>query len=539
MSREILNTFIKSNKLDSAGVYKMFSETQKVIYVGKAKNLKNRLSSYLNPDRIKIENLVANIANIEVIYTNSEIDALILESHLIKKYKPKYNTLLKDDKSFNYIFIDTNHKYPRVYKHRGKKNKKGYYFGPILNKGYIEFLLNFIQKRFKYRSCKDSEFSNRTRPCVEYQIGRCTAPCVDYVSQEEYMAQVEDVKNFLQAGHRDLMQEFNLKLQEAVKKEDFQMAIFYRDTLKAFKEFQEKSVFRFDLNKVDDSDILAVGNFEDFISIFGFSIREGVLKGEISASYELDMEEGVDDAILKVIFQKIFLGELSLPRKIVTNLDDELAQKLTDMAFKEGARVSVKNKNFYLDEKGVLELASVNLSKEKISTDKWREEFELLESLIGFKNLETIEVFDNSHLSSRYATGNLICVSKEGFVKDRYRKYNFKTAKAGDDFSMMYEVLVRRLTSKNNPLPSMFLVDGGYAHKGIVLKAMNDTNVYVPFMCIAKGKDRNAGNETFFTAEEDYIKLDNKQLLYFLQNIRDEAHRFAISTYRSKYMKDN
>jgi excinuclease ABC subunit C len=539
MSREILSTFIKSNKLDSAGVYKMFSDAEKVIYVGKAKNLKNRLSSYLNPDRIKVENLVANIANIEVIYTTTEIDALILESHLVKKYNPKYNTLLKDDKSFNYIFIDTEHKYPRVYKHRGKKNKKGYYFGPILNKGYIDFLLNFIQKKFKYRSCKDSEFLNRTRPCIEYQIQRCTAPCVDYVSHEDYLKQIEDIKDFLQTGHKNLVQEFNKKLQEAVEKEDFQTAIFYRDTLKAFKEFEEKSVFRFDLNKIDNSDILAVGKFDDFISIFGFVIRDGVLKGEISASYELDMEESSDDAILKAIFQKIFLGEISIPKKIVTNLDDELSQKLQDMAFKEGCKVSIKNKNFYLDEKGVLELASTNLSKEKITTNKWGEEFEMLEKLIGFKNLETIEVFDNSHLSSKYATGNLICVSKEGFVKDRYRKYNFKTAKEGDDFSMMYEVLKRRLTSKSTQLPSMFLVDGGYAHKGVVLKVMSEVDIYVPFMCIAKGKERNAGNETFFTAEEDYIKLDNKKLLYFLQNIRDEAHRFAITTYRQKYMKGN
>ena len=539
MSRDILSTFIKSNKLDSAGVYKMFSDVEKVIYVGKAKNLKNRLSSYLSPDRIKVENLVANIANIEVIYTKTEIDALILESHLIKKYNPKYNTLLKDDKSFNYIFIDTDHEYPRVYKHRGKKNKKGYYFGPILNKGYIDFLLNFIQKKFKYRSCKDSEFLNRTRPCIEYQIQRCTAPCVDYVSHEDYLKQIEDVKDFLQTGHKNLVQEFNKKLQEAVEKEDFQTAIFYRDTLKAFKEFEEKSVFRFDLNKIDNSDILAVGKFDDFISIFGFVIRDGVLKGEISASYELDMEESSDDAILKAIFQKIFLGEISVPKKIVTNLDDELSQKLQDMAFKEGCKVNIKNKNFYLDEKGVLELASTNLSKEKITTNKWGEEFEMLEKLIGFKNLETIEVFDNSHLSSKYATGNLICVSKEGFVKDRYRKYNFKTAKEGDDFSMMYEVLKRRLTSKSTQLPSMFLVDGGYAHKGVVLKVMSEVDIYVPFMCIAKGKERNAGNETFFTAEEDYIKLDNKKLLYFLQNIRDEAHRFAITTYRQKYMKGN
>ena len=531
------------------GVYRMISSTGEILYIGKAKNIPNRLKSYVSDTNLPIrtERMLSLTHSLETTTTNNESEALLLEANLIKKHKPRFNILLRDDKSFPYIYIGNKDKWPQLTKLRGKKSKTGHYFGPFSSIGSANWTIKILQKIFHLRVCDDTVFKNRDRPCILYQIKRCSAPCVGHISEQNYMTTVNDAVEFISGKSRRIQKNLSKEMELASKELDYEKAAIARDRIKALTQIQTSQ--KINQTNLNEADVISIYKETGKTCVQVFFFRSKQNWGNQAFYPKHDTDDTVEDILSSFITQ--FYENKTVPSLIITNYTSN-DRKLLEKTFskKEGKEVLVKvakSKN----EISVSKLAEKNakqaLKQKLIQSDTNNN---LIDSLAAkFKlntNIELIEVYDNSHIQGTDSIGALICFSNEGFVKKRYRKFNIKDKKIkNDDYGMMREVLFRRFSkavkekSGSLSLPDLILIDGGKGQYSVSREVLNELGLHdLPILAVAKGKRRNAGEEKIYYNGNEFILNKNDPLLFFIQRLRDEAHRFAISTHRAKRKKN-
>jgi len=530
------------------GVYRMLNSKNEILYVGKAKNLPNRLKSYVTEKNhiIRTERMLSQTKRIEITSTSNESEALLLEANLIKKYKPKFNILLRDDKSFPFIFIGNEDKWPQIKRHRGKKDKKGFFFGPFASAGSANWTIKMIQKIFHLRVCDDTVFKNRERPCILYQIKRCSGPCVGYIKDSDYKQDVDDAIEFVSGKSRRIQKNLSNQMEKASDELDFEKATILRDRIKALNIIQSSQ--RINEANLVEADVIAGYKESGKTCIQVFFYRSKQNWGNQAFFPKHDPDENLSEILNSFITQ--FYENKGVPSSII--LSEEIKEKI--LIEKTLSQKENKQINISVAKKGsklkVIEQAIKN-AKDSLNRKLYESQNnkELFESVAKKFNLETninlIEVYDNSHIQGTDSVGALIAFGDEGFVKKRYRKFNIKIKKnEQDDYGMMKEVLNRRfkraIQEKENFLsfPDLVLIDGGKGQYSTAREALNELGLHdLPIIAIAKGKFRNSGNETFFHNGKEYKFQKNDPTLFFLQRIRDESHRFAISAHRAKRKK--
>lgn len=528
------------------GVYRMMNAAGDVLYVGKAKSLKKRVIAYTQPEKhsIRIQRMIAATATMEFTTTHTEAEALLLEANLIKKLKPRYNILLRDDKSFPFILITGGHDYPQVTKHRGNKDRDGEYFGPFASGMAVNETLTVLQRAFQLRTCSDNIFALRTRPCLQYQIKRCTAPCVGRVTREQYAAQVDLARQFLTGKSRSIQEKFVGEMQKASDATDFETAAFFRDRIRALTMIQQEQLVHIEGIESADFHVLAQDKGQSCVQVFFF--RAGQNYGNRSYFPRHEKDENPEDILSAFVAQ--FYTNKPVPKEIVTShvlAGQDVIEEALKM--KAGYKVSILNPSRG-SKKEIIDMAAKNareaLQRRMAVEASQAEVFERLAELFGLDAPpERIEVFDNSHISGSHAVGAMIVASQDGFMKNSYRKFNIKGPVApGDDYGMMKEVLTRRFQAllkdgeAQGQWPDLLLIDGGQGQLSAVQTVLTELGVQgVPVVSIAKGPDRNAGRERFFMEGREPVSLEQGDpVLYFMQRVRDEAHRFAITTHRAR-----
>ncbi|WP_037501098.1 excinuclease ABC subunit UvrC [Sphingomonas jaspsi] len=533
------------------GVYRMQDAKGDVLYVGKARVLKNRVTNYTQVAKLpkRLQRMVSQTRGMTIVTTRTEAEALLLEAQLIKRFRPPYNVLLRDDKSFPFILLREDHPFPQVRKHRGARRTKGQYFGPFASAGSVTSTLNALQKLFLLRSCSDSFFANRKRPCLLYQIRRCSAPCVGRIDRQDYDELVEDAKLFLAGKSTGVQARLGKQMAEAAEKQDFELAAVYRDRLRALTYVQGSQTVH--AEGLGDGDIFALASKAGQMCIQAFFIRGGQNWGHRSffPAHTADVPE--DEVLTDFLMQ--FYEEVPPPKRIL--LDRDLAEaELVAEALSERAERKVeisrpqrgdrrklieqarRNAEEALDRRMAESTTQVKLLRELADT------FELPEPP------SRIEIYDNSHIMGTNATGAMVVAGPEGFRKNSYRKFNIKKARTDDDFGMMREVLERRFArlEKEDPdrnqgeWPDLILIDGGKGQLNAVLEIMEEQGVSdVPVIGVAKGPHHGReGREVFHLPGGREVTLPvNSPLLFYVQRLRDEAHRFAIGTHRQKRAK--
>ena len=527
------------------GVYRMLNDKGEILYVGKAKNLPNRLKSYIAEKNhiIRTERMLSQTKKLEITTTSNESEALLLEANLIKKHKPKFNILLRDDKSFPFIFIGNKDVWPQIRRHRGKKNKEGFYFGPFASAGSANWTIKMIQKIFHLRVCDDTVFKNRERPCILYQIKRCSGPCVGYVEKEDYKKTVDDAIEFVSGKSRKIQKSLSDQMEKASEDLDFEKAVILRDRIKSLNIIQSSQ--RINEANLIEADVIAGYKESGKTCIQVFFYRSKQNWGNQAFFPKHDPDESLSNILNSFVSQ--FYENKSVPSSII--ISEEIKEKNLiekTLSKKEGKQVnlSVAKKGSKLK---VINQATKN-AKESLNRKLYESQNnrELFDSVASKFNLETninlVEVYDNSHIQGTNSVGALIAFGEEGFIKKRYRKFNIKSKKnEQDDYGMMREVLNRRfkraIQEKDNYLsfPDLVIVDGGKGQYSVARDSLNELGLHeIPIIAIAKGKFRNSGNETFFHNGKEYKFNKNDPTLFFLQRIRDESHRFAISAHRAK-----
>ncbi len=530
------------------GVYRMLNSKNEILYVGKAKNLPNRLKSYIAEKNhiIRTERMLSQTKKIEITTTSNESEALLLEANLIKKYKPKFNILLRDDKSFPFIFIGNKDKWPQIKRHRGKKTKEGFYFGPFASAGSANWTIKMIQKIFHLRVCDDTVFKNRERPCILYQIKRCSGPCVGYIEKEEYKRSVDDAIEFVSGKSRRIQKNLSNQMEKASEDLDFEKAVILRDRIKALNIIQSSQKIN-EANLVE-ADVIA-GYKESGKTCFQvFFYRSKQNWGNQAFFPKHDPDEKLGNILNSFVSQ--FYENKSVPSSII--LSEEIKEK--NLIEKTLTKKEGKQINISVAKKGsklkvinqAIKNAKDSLNRKLYESQNNKELFEAVAKKFNLEtNISLIEVYDNSHIQGTNSVGALIAFGDEGFIKKRYRKFNInKKGNEQDDYGMLREVLNRRfkraIQEKDNFLsfPDLVLIDGGKGQYSTARDAMNELGLHdIPVIAIAKGKYRNSGNETFFHNGKEYKFEKNDPTLFFLQRIRDESHRFAISAHRSKRKK--
>ena len=531
------------------GVYKMISSTGEILYIGKAKNIPNRLKSYVTESNLPIrtERMLSLTHNLETTTTSNESEALLLEANLIKKHKPRYNILLRDDKSFPYIYIGNKDKWPQLTKLRGKKSKTGYYFGPFASIGSANWTIKILQKIFLLRVCDDTVFKNRERPCILYQIKRCSAPCVGHINEKEYESTVADAIDFISGKSRRIQKNLSKEMEKASKELDYEKAAIARDRIKALTQIQTSQ--KINQTNLTEADVISIYKETGKTCVQVFFFRSKQNWGNQAFYPKHDPDDSVEDIISSFISQ--FYENKTIPRLILTNCEVK-DKKLIEKTFSEKDKKDIiiklaKGKN----EISISSLAEKNakqaLKQKLVQSDTNNNLIEELASKFNINNnIELIEVYDNSHIQGTDSVGSLICFSNEGFVKKRYRKFNIKDEKIkNDDYGMMKEVLFRRFSkaikekSGSLSLPDLIMIDGGKGQYSVSREVLNELGLHdLPILAVAKGKRRNAGEEKIYYKSKEYILERNDPLLFFIQRLRDEAHRFAISTHRAKRKKN-
>ena len=535
------------------GVYRMHDARGDVLYVGKARALKNRVGNYVQIDRMpnRLRRMVALTRSMTIVTTNSEAEALLLEAQLIKRYRPAYNVLLRDDKSFPFILLRADHKFPRIQKHRGARRHKGQYYGPFASAGSVNQTLNALEKLFLLRSCSDSFFNNRDRPCLLYQIKRCSAPCVGRIDDSAYESLVADAKSFLDGKSSVVQAKLAQEMETAAEALDFERAAMVRDRLKALTFIQGSQAIN--AQGVGDADIFALAHRNGVMGIQAFFIRGGqnwghrsffpahvaeISEDEVFTSFLAQFYEDVPPA--KCIFLDRQLTEADL---LAQALSERAERKIEISVPQRGDRVrlvkqATRNAEEALDRKLAESTTQGKLLQEVADL------FELPEPP------RRIEVYDNSHIQGTNALGAMIVAGPEGFIKGQYRKFNIKNPDTapGDDFAMMREVMARRFgrlmaddadQERDENWPDLVLIDGGKGQMSSVMQIVREFGVEdVAFIGVSKGPDRHAGRETFhFPDRREFTLPVNAPVMFYLQRLRDEAHRFAIGAHRAKRSK--
>ena len=546
--REVLKTLPRR-----PGVYRMQDARGDVLYVGKARVLRNRVTSYTQVAKLpkRLQRMVSQTRSMTIVTTRTEAEALLLEAQLIKRFRPPYNVLLRDDKSFPFILLREDHAFPRVQKHRGARRIKGQYYGPFASAGSVTRTLNALQKLFLLRSCSDSYFENRSRPCLLYQIKRCSAPCVGRIGEQDYDELVEDAKAFLAGRSTGVQARLSKQMAEAAERRDFELAAVYRDRLRALTYIQGSQTVH--AEGLGDADVFALACKGGTVSIQAFFIRGGQNWGH-RAFFPAHVND-VPEAEVLSSFLVQFYEDMPPPRRILVDrqvTDQELLEealsaraerKVVIEQPQRGARRKLMEQAQRNAEEALDRRLAETTTQGKILRDL-ADAFELAEVP------KRIEVYDNSHIMGTNATGAMIVAGPEGFRKNSYRKFNIKRPETqpGDDLAMMREVLERRFArlEKEDPdrqggeWPDLLLIDGGKGQLSAVCEVLEDMGVHdVPVVGVAKGPHHGReGREVFHLPGGREITFPtNSALLFYLQRLRDEAHRFAIGTHRAKRAK--
>jgi excinuclease ABC subunit C len=550
------------------GVYRMFNITGDVLYVGKARSLKKRVSSYAQGrgHSNRIHRMVGETASMEFVTTRTEAEALLLEANLVKRLRPRYNVLLRDDKSFPYILINRDHASPGIFKHRGAQNRKGDYFGPFASAGAVSRTINALQRAFLLRTCTDSFFENRTRPCLLYQIKRCAGPCTNEVAPHDYATMIEEAKEFLNGKSKAVVATLSQSMSAAAESLDFERAAIYRDRLSALSHVSSSQGIN--PQTIDEADVFAIAQDGGMTCIEVFFFRTGQNWGNHAYFPRADSALSAAEVMTSFIAQ--FYDGKPIPRSILLSETVE-EQDLLALAFSEHAghkiEISVPQRG---EKKSIVDQVMINcreaLARKLADTASQKM---LLEGLAKTFNLPAaprrIEVYDNSHIMGTNAVGAMIVAGPDGFIKNQYRKFNIRstTITPGDDFGMMKEVMERRFSrlikeagdtpdgAQNvEPIddidgtqqwPDLVFIDGGQGQMSVVRAMLAELGLTdkVTAIGIAKGVDRDAGRERFFVAgREPFTMPPRDPVLYFIQRLRDEAHRFAIGTHRAKRKKE-
>ncbi|MGE8133303.1 excinuclease ABC subunit UvrC [Novosphingobium subterraneum] len=530
------------------GVYRMLDARGDVLYVGKARALKNRVANYTQVDRLpnRLRRMVSQTRSMTIVTTNSEAEALLLEAQLIKRFRPPYNVLLRDDKSFPFILLRGDHAFPRIQKHRGARKAKGNYYGPFASAGSVNTTINALQKLFLLRSCNDGFMARRDRPCLLYQIRRCSAPCVDRISSEDYGELVRQAKDFLGGKSSAVQREIEAQMQEAAENLDFERAAMLRDRLRAATFIQGSQAIN--AEGVGNADVFAMAVKSGQVAVQAFFIRGGQNWGH--RAFFPSHTEGLSEEEVMTSFLAQFYEEVPPARLILVDRELPEAALLAE-ALCEGAggkvEISVPQRG---DRRRLMEQAQRNAVE---SLDRRMAESgtkaKVMRELAEFLELpevpQRIEVYDNSHIQGTNALGAMIVAGPEGFVKGQYRKWNIKTAQTNDDFGMMREVMTRRFgkVQEEDPdresgmWPDLVLIDGGKGQMSAVKEALGELGIEdVPLIAIAKGPHHGReGREVFhFPDGREKMLPVNSPVLFHLQNMRDEVHRFAIGAHRAK-----
>ena len=549
--RQVIQAYLKS--LDSSpGVYRMLDAESRVLYVGKARNLRARVSSYARPTGHsgRISRMIANTASMMFLTTKTETEALLLEQNLIKQLKPKFNVLLRDDKSFPNILVTADHDYPQIKKHRGAKKEKGSYYGPFASAGAVNRTLNQLQRVFLLRDCSNAMFDSRTRPCLQHQIKRCSAPCVGKISAEEYRQTVRDAERFLSGKSTEIQGRLAQDMAEASEAMEFERAAALRDRIKALTQVQTAQGIN--PQGVNEADIIALHMEGGQACVQVFFIRANQNWG--NRDYYPRVGADVDAAEVLEAFIGQFYDTREPPRQLILSNEIENPDLMAEaLSGKIGRKVELLvpqrgEKAELVD--GALRNARESLARKMAETAT---QTKLLQGLADAFDLpkppDRIEVYDNSHIQGTNAVGAMIVAGPEGMMKNQYRKFNIRgdDLTPGDDFGMMKEVLHRRFKRliKEDPdrsrglWPDLLLIDGGAGQVSAVASLMAQHGVQdIPMVGVAKGIDRDAGKEEFHRVGKRVMALrHNDPVLYFVQRLRDEAHRFAIGTHRAKRAK--
>jgi excinuclease ABC subunit C len=534
------------------GVYRMLDARGEVLYVGKARALKNRVTNYTQVSRLskRLQRMVAQTRSMLIVTTNTEAEALLLEAQLIKRYRPPYNVLLRDDKSFPFILLREDHAFPRVQLHRGARRSKGQYYGPFASAGSVRTTLTALQKLFLLRSCTDSFFANRSRPCLLYQIRRCSAPCVERIDQAGYAELVQDAKDFLGGKSTKVQAKLGALMNEAAEAMDYELAAVYRDRLRALTYIQGTQAIH--AEGLGDADIFALACKGGVMCIQAFFIRGGQNWGHRSF-FPAHTNDVPEEEVLSSFLSQ-FYEEVPPPKQIL--VDRPLAEaELLAEAFGERAERKV---TLRVPQRGdhlkMIRQAKRNaeeaLDRRLAESSTQNQNLRALAELFDLEGPpQRIEVYDNSHVMGTNAVGAMVVAGPEGFRKNGYRKFNIRReeTKPGDDFAMMREVLGRRFArlEKEDPdrskgdWPDLLLIDGGKGQLSAVCETLEDAGIHdVPVVAISKGPDRHAGREVFHLPGGREVTLPpNSPTLFYLQRLRDEAHRFAIGAHRQKRAK--
>jgi excinuclease ABC subunit C len=554
---DVIRRFVR-NLPGRPGVYRMIDQKGDVIYVGKARNLKNRVTSYarMGGHTNRIAAMIAATCNMEFVVTGTEAEALLLEANLIKKHKPRYNVVLRDDKSFPYILIARDHSVPQLAKHRGARSRKGKYYGPFASAGAVNRTINALQKGFLLRSCTDSVFENRTRPCLLYQIKRCSAPCTGEIDEASYLSLVTQAEDFLEGRSTEMKAALARDMQEASDRLDFETAARYRDRIAAMSFVTSEQGINPETFAEADLFALVQQGGQTCVQVFFF--RSGQNWG--NRAYFPRADRSLSEPEILSSFLAQFYDDKPLPPLIL--LSHQLTeQQLLEEAFRSRAGRRVEILHPQRGEKKSLVDHAIANAREALGRRmaESQSQTRLLEGVARAFGIDTtprrIEVFDNSHIQGAEAVGAMIVAGPEGFIKSQYRKFNMRSeaGSEGDDFGMMREMLTRRFTrllkdeaagsepsADETPLrPDLILIDGGQGQVSAARTVLEDLGIHaMSLVGIAKGPDRDAGREHFYIPGKPPLMLDPKDpVLYYVQRLRDEAHRFAIGSHRARRSK--
>lgn len=538
-----------------SGIYQMISREGDVLYIGKAKNLQKRVAYYTKPGLPERLRLMSSLTyRLEHVITKSETEALLLEARLIKKHQPKFNILLKDDKSFPYIRFRDDHDFPQILKYRGKTPPAGRFFGPFSSTEDVDTTLKELQKIFKLRPCSDNYFDSRTRPCLQYQINRCSAPCVGKISKEDYAKLAKQGMNFLSGKTKELQEELAKEMEAHSTAMNYEKAAEVRDRIKALSYVQLKFGKVQDILR--DADVIRLeashGAYVILVSLY----RSGQYYG--SKPYFPVHTEGASESevmeafILQFYLDKLCPDELILSHEVTDKEEVESALSAFGLDSGGGEGKSRKVVKITIPTRGAkLQLlesfehpAKLALENHLKSHIKKKNILQALQTLFELPNpLERIEIYDNSHISGQHAVGAMVVAGTDGFLPKEYRCYNVLSTSltGGDDYDMLRQVLTRRLEkiSKNpGSAPSLMIIDGGRGHMSTVLAVMAKANMVIPFVCMSKGEDRNAGREQFHMPDREVFTMPHgDKVMHYLQVLRDEAHNYAIRKHRMKRLK--
>jgi excinuclease ABC subunit C len=551
VGHEVIQDYLRT--LDgSPGVYRMLNAASEVLYVGKARNLKARVSNYARPSGHsgRIARMIHETASMMFLTTRTELEALLLEQNLIKQLKPRYNVLLRDDKSFPNILISSEHPYPQIKKHRGKKSEKGAYFGPFASAGAVNRTLNQLQKVFLLRNCSDSMFESRTRPCLQFQIKRCSAPCVEKITREGYATLVDDAQRFLEGKTTSVQADLAKAMGEASANMEFERAAALRDRIKALTQVQQTQGIN--PQGVAEADVVALHLEHGQACVQVFFIRANQSWG--NRDFYPKTGAGAEAPEIMEAFLTQFYDDKEPPRLVLLSHPVDNPDLVAEaLAIRAGRKVELAVPQ--RGEKAELVENATRNARESLARRMAESatQNKLLVGLAEAFDLDTppqrIEVYDNSHIQGTNAVGGMIVAGADGFLKSQYRKFNIKSDAGAnsDDFGMMKEVLTRRFERllkedperKSDMWPDLLLIDGGAGQVSAVAEIMSELGVEdIPMVGVAKGIDRDAGKEEFHRPGERPFALQrNDPVLYFIQRLRDEAHRWAIGAHRAKRAK--